>query len=136
MTRPVEITLKMSAEDLSFLSYALGAVQGGINDELESLRGYWEVHFRRLLDEHFEEITDEDFDPEAPVLICGVDEGGITADGTKSMEFPNFREASKAFPDLDPACNSERFTGAGVDRTGGKLKYRFETLQAKELYST
>jgi hypothetical protein len=50
-----DVTFSMSWEDLSFLSYALGFISGGIKDKDETIRGYWQVTFERALKDNFEE---------------------------------------------------------------------------------
>ena len=54
-----DIRLSMSEEDLRFLISALNTLEGGI--EKEKLRGFWQVTFERLLDDHFpDDVAEED----------------------------------------------------------------------------
>jgi hypothetical protein len=55
-----DIRLSMSEADLRFLISALNTLEGGI--EQEKLRGYWQVTFERLLDDHFPDAADEEED--------------------------------------------------------------------------
>ena len=56
MADKVDVTFSMTAEDLEFLAHAMRFVRGGIAQEDETLRGYWQVVFERALDEHFEPV--------------------------------------------------------------------------------
>jgi hypothetical protein len=67
-----------------------------------------------------------------PVIVCGVDEGKITDNGSGYKDFDNFKSALLEFPDLHPKLNTKRFTWA-MGEKGKKL--RFETWKAYEFYS-
>lgn len=76
----------------------------------------------------------KNFSPNAPVIICGVDESGITQTGLGVMEFENLAAALEVFPELNPAKGSKNFTWAmGGSHQGAS---RFETRKANDLYST
>ncbi len=59
MADRVDVTFSMTGRDLSFLAYVMKFISGGINDEDETIRGYWQVIFERAFDEHFENAEDE-----------------------------------------------------------------------------
>lgn len=68
------------------------------------------------------------------VIVCGVENGEVTENGTGVQKFGSLAEAKAVFPDLDPNASTARFTWA----MGNKEKddMRFETHAAYKLYST
>jgi hypothetical protein len=51
MADNVDITFDMTVDDLEFLVFAMKFLEGGI--EQETLRGYWQTVFERMLDKEF-----------------------------------------------------------------------------------
>jgi hypothetical protein len=75
-------------------------------------------------------------EPPAPVVLVGVRDGQVTADGTGEQRFPSLESAREAFPDLDPAKPTERFTQAMPAISDDQTRsLRFETWIAYQLYS-
>lgn len=74
------------------------------------------------------------WNPHTNVIVCGVESGEITTNGTGSQKFENLFEAQNVFPDLDPKSHSERFTWAMGDPERDVM--RFETFAAEKLYSS
>ncbi len=72
-----------------------------------------------------------------PVIVCGVENGLITSNGSGFEEFGTLREAMARYPDLHPELTTKRFTWAMKELKNGELtKLRFETWPAYQLYST
>lgn len=72
-----------------------------------------------------------------PVIVCGVNNGKITDNGSGYKDFKSLKSALTEFPDLHPKLNTKRFTWAMKEIRKGKIeKLRFETWKAYEFYST
>lgn len=80
----------------------------------------------------------KDWNPELPVVVCGVENGVFTESGLGSQRFANFAEALTVFPDLDPTAHGGRFTQVfpGSPNAEGVTEARFETWAAQRFYST
>lgn len=74
------------------------------------------------------------WNPHTTVLVCGVQDGTVTSNGTGNQEFKDLHTAREVFPELDPAASTDRFTWALGDAQ--KDVMRFETWAANDLYST
>jgi len=71
-----------------------------------------------------------------PVIVCGIENGVITEDGSGYENYKNLREAMIDFPDLHPNIQSKRFTWASKEGKGNNIiKLRFETWKANDIYS-
>jgi hypothetical protein len=66
MANKVDVTLRMTAEDLAFLADALRFVKGGIGEENETRCSFWQMTFERALEEYFEPVEDADEDAGSP----------------------------------------------------------------------
>lgn len=53
MAKPKKVPLEFTETDLSFLVWAMEFLDGGVDDETEKKRQYWEVMFRKAIDDHF-----------------------------------------------------------------------------------
>lgn len=72
-----------------------------------------------------------------PVIVCGVDNGKFTDNGSGYKDFKNLKSALLEFPDLHPKLNTKRFTWAIKEIKEDKIKkLRFETWKAYEAYSS
>jgi hypothetical protein len=68
------------------------------------------------------------------VVVCGVEDGKITENGTGVQKFASLADARAVFADLDPNAHTARFTWAMGNPE--KDDMRFETRAAYKLYST
>ena len=65
-----------------------------------------------------------------PVIIHGTEAGQVTRDGSGTQEFRSLTEALAAFPDLDTARNTPRFSRAMLVDHDDVLALRFSTWEA------
>jgi hypothetical protein len=108
MAEKANITLEMTVDDLEFLVFAMKFLEGGI--EQETLRGYWQTVFERMLDKEFPV-------PEFAGLRITVEFLGGFRDGERLVnDFTNPRAHKQA---MEYARLSD----------GGKIGYMLEVAQ-------
>jgi hypothetical protein len=87
MADRVDVTFSMSGRDLSFLAHAMNFISGGIANEDETMRGYWQVMFERALEGNFEDDDGETGQSRAR-LVPGYDEINATCSDMTDWRVP------------------------------------------------
>ncbi|MBE7692826.1 hypothetical protein [Tenacibaculum finnmarkense] len=71
-----------------------------------------------------------------PVVVCGINKGKVTENGSGFKNYKNLKSALLEYPDLHPKLHTKRFTWAIKEKENDKIKkLRFESWIANDVYS-